>query len=183
LSTWFWDYLYISLGGSKGSSLRTYRNLMLTMLLGGLWHGAGWQFVVWGGLHGAGLAATRAWQRWRSASPHQGAAARAVLILLTFHYVCFGWIFFRAEDFGTALSVLRGLGALTGGTANVTPMLWALLGAGLATHLIPGNVVAAAQRMMVRLPAPLQAALLVAVVIAVRLARTTDVVPFIYFQF
>ena len=67
LSTWLRDYLYIPLGGSRGSAWKTYRNLFLTMLLGGLWHGASWNFVIWGALHGAALGVVRAYQRWRGA--------------------------------------------------------------------------------------------------------------------
>ncbi len=116
LSTWLRDYLYIPLGGSRNGEAMTYRNLMLTMLLGGLWHGANWTFVVWGGIHGAGLAAERklgevgshrsqvgtlvAWRPW-------------VARIVVFHLVCLAWIFFRAESVGAAFAMLGGLGTLT----------------------------------------------------------------------
>jgi alginate O-acetyltransferase complex protein AlgI len=97
LSTWLRDYLYISLGGNRGSKLFTYRNLMLTMLLGGLWHGASWNFVIWGGLHGAALIVHREWTR---LTENAGALFRRVLAVLavplTFYWVCVTWIFFRA---------------------------------------------------------------------------------------
>jgi len=107
LSQWLRDYLFIPLGGSRGSRLKTYRNLSVTMLLGGLWHGASWNFVLWGGFHGCLLAVERAFG-WRE--PPTSAARRGVRIFLTFHLVVIGWFFFRistraiAEEFITALS-------------------------------------------------------------------------------
>ncbi len=115
LSTWLRDYLYIPLGGSRGAPWATYRNLMITMVLGGLWHGASWTFVFWGFLHGLGLGVTRAWERSQrrrreaqraaasvyragpnAASPDEeppaGLAARAIGTFFTFHYVCLAWI-------------------------------------------------------------------------------------------
>jgi alginate O-acetyltransferase complex protein AlgI len=97
LSTWLRDYLYISLGGNRGTKLFTYRNLMLTMLLGGLWHGASWNFVIWGGLHGIALVIHREWTR---LTENAGAAFRRVVAVLavpvTFYWICVTWIFFRA---------------------------------------------------------------------------------------
>ncbi len=97
LSTWLRDYLYISLGGNRGSKIFTYRNLMLTMLLGGLWHGASWNFVIWGGLHGLALIVHREWTR---LTENAGLIFRRVLAVLavplTFYWVCVTWIFFRA---------------------------------------------------------------------------------------
>jgi len=97
LSTWLRDYLYISLGGNRGSKLFTYRNLMLTMLLGGLWHGASWNFVIWGGLHGLALIVHREWVRW---TENAGVFFKRVLAVLavplTFYWICITWIFFRA---------------------------------------------------------------------------------------
>jgi alginate O-acetyltransferase complex protein AlgI len=109
LSTWLRDYLYVPLGGNRGGRWRTYRNLMLTMLLGGLWHGAGWNFVIWGGLHGAALCALRLWNEFVPG----GAAARSsplrtvLATALTFVFVCFCWIFFRAQDLDGALVTAR----------------------------------------------------------------------------
>jgi alginate O-acetyltransferase complex protein AlgI len=182
LSTWLRDYLYIPLGGSRGSTGLTYRNLLLTMLLGGLWHGAAWTFVVWGALHGAGLALDRAYHEWRG----ERAASRlwrVLMVFCTFHYVCLGWIFFRASSFSNAWEVLSGLGQLTPGTANVSPVLWLTLLAGFGTHFIPGRLVQQIQLLLARLPAVTQAALLTLAVLGVRWAGASAVVPFIYFQF
>ncbi len=94
LSTWLRDYLYIPLGGNRGSEAFRNRNLMLTMLLGGLWHGASWNFVIWGALHGAALIVHRAWQR--LAGPGLGRAAAFLGVPLTFFWVCMAWVPFRA---------------------------------------------------------------------------------------
>jgi alginate O-acetyltransferase complex protein AlgI len=100
LSTWLRDYLYIPLGGSRHGEVATYRNLFTTMLLGGLWHGANWTFVLWGALHGAGLAVERA----------LGLAKTITSVwwrrILVFHFVCFGWILFRASSIGAAWAYL-----------------------------------------------------------------------------
>lgn len=108
LSTWLRDYLYIPLGGSRGGRLRTHVNLMVTMLLGGLWHGASWNFVIWGGLHGLYLIAERGLgaERVDPAAPAWQRAARG---LLTFHLVCLAWVFFRAQELPQALAIVRGI--------------------------------------------------------------------------
>jgi alginate O-acetyltransferase complex protein AlgI len=98
LSTWLRDYLYIPLGGNRGSKWFTWRNLMLTMLLGGLWHGASWNFVIWGGLHGIALIVHREWQR----IPANIAAWRHRAMVwigpvLCFYWICVTWIFFRSQ--------------------------------------------------------------------------------------
>ena len=103
LSTWLRDYLYIPLGGNRKGNLRTYANLMTTMLLGGLWHGASWAFVVWGGLHGLFLSA----ERWLKARFGNGALwatlpGKIFLAVLTYFLVNITWVFFRAGDFATA---------------------------------------------------------------------------------
>lgn len=111
LSTWLRDYLYIPLGGSAVEGEKTYRNLLLTMLLGGLWHGANWTFVAWGWLHGTALAVERYVReagflrnviQWRI----DWTWPRRIVI---FHLVCLGWIFFRAESLGAAITFLGGL--------------------------------------------------------------------------
>jgi alginate O-acetyltransferase complex protein AlgI len=125
LSQWLRDYLYISLGGNRTGSGRTARNLMITMLLGGLWHGASWTFVLWGGIHGLYLIAERRLvalaERLGLRRP-LGPAARLVAIILTFHAVCFAWIFFRAQNgLDQAFLVLHRLVVPTG--TSVSPLL------------------------------------------------------------
>lgn len=98
LSSWLRDYLYISLGGNRGSTLFTYRNLMLTMILGGLWHGASWTFVAWGAMHGIALVAHREWSRWTAGKPRFDQAMKWIAMPLTFYWVVLAWVPFRAND-------------------------------------------------------------------------------------
>jgi D-alanyl-lipoteichoic acid acyltransferase DltB (MBOAT superfamily) len=107
LSTWLRDYLYIPLGGNRKGSTRTAINLFLTMLLGGLWHGAAWTFVVWGALHGGWLVADR-WISGKDTRPRP-LALRLVLWLVTFHIVCLTWLLFRAESMSQAWTMLQAL--------------------------------------------------------------------------
>jgi alginate O-acetyltransferase complex protein AlgI len=125
LSTWLRDYLYIPLGGNRGSEARTYVNLMLTMLLGGLWHGASWTFVVWGGLHGLYLAGER-WIRGRTgvAGDPAGALNRLALALLTYLLVNITWVFFRAETFEGAARILQGMAGLAAEPVAVLPTIF-----------------------------------------------------------
>ena len=210
LSTWLRDYLYIPLGGNRGSELKTYRNLMLTMVLGGLWHGASWNFVFWGFLHGLGLAVTRWYQRSKAArlarkgpslapeSAYRVAAggppppkvsteptfgARAFGVFLTFHYVCLAWIFFRATTFAKAKLVLKQLAAGTTFHPNLQPIVLAVLGVGLVAHFTPDDWFQAMKRTFSGLPAVAQGAVLFLVAVVLHEAASTQAVPFIYFQF
>ena len=116
LSTWLRDYLYIPLGGSRDGERRTYRNLLLTMLIGGLWHGANWTFVVWGGIHGAGLSierfVRRVFGRAEEGSASLTSAGAWASRIVVFHLVCLAWVFFRASSMRDAFVFLRGLGTL-----------------------------------------------------------------------
>ncbi len=107
LSSWLRDYLYIPLGGSRGPRWFVYRNIMITMLLGGLWHGGAWTFVIWGGLHGVALVVHREWVRLTAHRP----GARSIMFWLawplTIYWVCVAWIFFRAVDLAHALPALK----------------------------------------------------------------------------
>jgi alginate O-acetyltransferase complex protein AlgI len=117
LSRFLRDYVYIPLGGNRHGPSRRLINLMLTMLIGGLWHGAAWAFIAWGGLHGLYLIINHAWRRvsGKWSLPWRGrAAGRWTARLLTFLAVVFAWVFFRSEDFATATIMLRGMGGLGG---------------------------------------------------------------------
>jgi hypothetical protein len=119
LSRFLRDYLYIRLGGNRKGAGRRYTNLMATMLLGGLWHGAGWTFVIWGGLHGMYLLVNHAWVRLTKGQ--SWAISRPMLWvyhLTTFVAVLVGWVFFRAKSFTTAVSVLKGMVGLNGISLN-----------------------------------------------------------------
>lgn len=182
LSTWLRDYLYVPLGGNREGAARTYRNLLLTMLLGGLWHGAAWTFIAWGALHGAGLAVTRAVQpRVQPARP--SALRRAAGTFFTLQYVCVAWVFFRATSFDHAREVFAQLLRGTRDVANV-PAAFALAAVAAALgHAVPFAWEAQARALFVRAPWWGRALALAAIAWTVRhLARPTAV-PFIYFQF
>ena len=182
LSTWLRDYLYIPLGGSHGGKWFTHRNLLLTMLLGGLWHGAGWNFVIWGGLHGLALVAHREWER-AGISRFIPAALRFTLGgLLTFWWVCLAWIFFRSATFPEAMEVCRSFvlfqspGERSFGTGPV------FVFAGLVVlHLLGSTHMAG--RVMEKVPGWLFAAIYGALWPLALAFMNGAVQPFIYFQF
>ena len=197
LSTWLRDYLYVTLGGNRGGTWKTYRNLMLTMVLGGLWHGASWNFVIWGALHGGALAVNRAWQRRHhvkrplepigaeQAPPHGRVFTmpRVIAIITTFHFVCFAWIFFRAPTFAHATAVLARLGKLSTGAPNLSGRVLAVLALGLVTHFLPRDVFARIQGVFGRSPALVQGVVLAACAYALHFAAGAKAEPFIYGQF
>ncbi|MDY0000828.1 MAG: MBOAT family protein [Polyangia bacterium] len=184
LSTWLRDYLYIPLGGSKKGPGRTYFALAMTMLLGGLWHGPAWTFVVWGALHGAALAATRFVQRLRPARNASPAWwTKALCALATFHFVCFAWVFFRSASFGHAERVLAQLLSGTGGVANIGVTLALALCAAVLMHLFPQGWLRRVQELFSRLPAPVQGAAMAGVGALVYSVAQSKTLPFIYFQF
>lgn len=139
LSTWLRDYVYIPLGGSRCSRRRALINLLLTMLLGGLWHGAAWTFVFWGALHGAALAADRLWRQFAPLPTGElGLARRGLGWAVTMLVVLVGWVFFRSPDFPTALAVLGGTLGFTTGAAALPDRLWLCLGVCFTLHAWPG---------------------------------------------
>jgi D-alanyl-lipoteichoic acid acyltransferase DltB (MBOAT superfamily) len=184
LSTWLRDYLYVTLGGNRGSTWKTYRNLLLTMVLGGLWHGASYNFVIWGALHGGALAANRAWQR-RSTAPHkeQRGARRVLAILVTFHFVCFAWIFFRAPTLAHATLMLARLGKLTFAAPNLAPRIVGILALGFLTHFMPRGWFERVQSLFVRSPALVQGVTLATCAYVAHFASGAKAEPFIYGQF
>ena len=183
LSTWLRDYLYIPMGGSKSGGARTYFNLMATMLIGGLWHGAALTFVFWGAIHGLALVLTRVVQRSGINTHLPPFISKLLSTVLTFHVVCAAWIFFRAADFSTAIGVFQGIA--TGGisiTNLALPAVGVLAGA-LAIHWVPVNWMEKAKRGFDRLPSYIQAAVVILLIVASEQLAQTDVAPFIYFQF
>jgi alginate O-acetyltransferase complex protein AlgI len=125
LSSWLRDYLYIPLGGNRHGRAKTYRNLMITMLLGGLWHGANWTFLAWGAFHGLLLSIERMLGIGRERE-HPSFALAVPRIVLTFCLVCVGWVFFRAPTFADAHFVLGQMFALRGGQWPIDPVLMVL---------------------------------------------------------
>ncbi|MFP6584253.1 MAG: MBOAT family protein, partial [Candidatus Hydrogenedentota bacterium] len=132
LSTWLRDYLYISLGGSRATKFKTNRNLFITMLLGGLWHGAAWNFVMWGAFHGFWLGIHRVLFRDRELFK----VNRYLSIFLTFHLVCLAWIFFRAQNIETITTVLSGFTNFERPFYLVTPDVLIALAIGFTSHLL-----------------------------------------------
>jgi alginate O-acetyltransferase complex protein AlgI len=133
LSTCLRDYLYIPMGGNRGAAWNTYRNLLLTMLLGGLWHGASWTFVFWGGYHGVLLCAHRAYRhRWSTVPSVLRRAA-------TFFAVVIGWVFFRSTSFGMALALLRAMFSPVSGESVATAAALAVVvgTAAAIAHCLP----------------------------------------------
>jgi D-alanyl-lipoteichoic acid acyltransferase DltB (MBOAT superfamily) len=186
LSRWLRDYLYIPLGGNRHGAARTSFNLLLTMLLGGLWHGAGWNFVVWGGLHGGALAATRFYQRWRggeSRDPYDPPWARVFCMLATFHFVCLAWVFFRSETLTHATAMLHQLTRGSTHHENLPVEVLAVLAIGIGSHLLPERWFGGVQGRWVTSPAAVQGALLFGVAWILRNMSGADAVPFVYFQF
>ena len=183
LSTWLRDYLYKPLGGNRGGRLNTYRNLLLTMLLGGLWHGAAWKFIAWGALHGGGLAVERVLEPWigrRALSP----AAKIVATLIVFHFVCLAWIFFRAEDFAVASLFIGGLASGWGdGVQQAGPFVVALIVLGLAGQFTPDALFDRAALAFARVPSWGLGAMAGIVVALINALGPEGVAPFIYFRF
>ncbi|MGH7211965.1 MAG: MBOAT family O-acyltransferase [Acetobacteraceae bacterium] len=179
LSRFLRDYLYIPLGGNRKGRIFTYRNLLLTMLLGGLWHGAAWTFVVWGGIHGVGLAIERA-TGWR---PHTRAQVWFGRVL-TFHLVCFAWIFFRADSFSRAGDVIVRLFTAWGQSSPLvtTSVLLAIVVGIVGQYVRPGAVTSLVGSFQ-RLPVVAQAACVAVALTLINTLGPTGVAPFIYFRF
>jgi len=180
LSTWLRDYLYIPLGGSRCPAWRTQVNLGITMLLGGLWHGPAWTFVFWGFLHGAGLMIMRlvGWHRPATSWP-----SRILRTVITFHFVVFAFVFFRAGTFAGAWTVLRRAVEGPAGWMNLPWTVILVLAVGFGLHGFPRAWTDRGVALFARLWSPAQAALLLAVAFFLQRVASTDVVPFIYFQF
>ena len=192
LSSWLRDYLYISLGGNRKGRRRTYANLMLTMILGGLWHGAALRFILWGAFHGIALSLHKLWLATVPGAKATGAEMhpfwRFFGILLTFNVVCFSWLMFRAESMQTVTLMLHQIvhdfnAPLIPQVAAGYTAVFALILAGYLLHFLPRRADALAQRAVVRSPLALQVFLLALMIWCVMQIKSSDIQPFIYFQF
>jgi D-alanyl-lipoteichoic acid acyltransferase DltB (MBOAT superfamily) len=176
LSRFLRDYLYIPLGGNRGGRLLTYRNLLITMVLGGLWHGAAWTFVLWGAFHGAGLVAEHAW-RGRVRFPGW------LRWLVTFHLVVFGWVLFRSQDLGVAGAFLAQLASPGPATLASAGVLLAVAAA-IGPQLLPERPLEAVRARLEALqPSVLAGGAAVTFVLVAATVSTQGVAPFIYFRF
>ena len=190
LSSWLRDYLYISLGGNRRGTVRTYLNLFITMVLGGLWHGASWLFVIWGAWHGLMLIIHKLYRRiFPVAKDYRAGHFRHFLnVLLTFHVVAAGWIFFRAPSLDIAWQILtqiftnfrpEAIPAFVSGYA----VIFIALVAGYLLHFAPHRWSQWLQRELSWSPLVVKATILALVLFFVLQVRSSELVPFIYSQF
>jgi alginate O-acetyltransferase complex protein AlgI len=188
LSQWLRDYLYISLGGNRKGKIRTYLNLMITMLLGGLWHGASLKYVIWGGLHGIGLVFDKIWQSVFRGYSRLGMIGKIVSVFLTFQFVNFCWIFFRAPDLASVNTMLRQI------TGNFSPGSYLailptygnalmLMVVGYLIHFLPESVKESYRGFFIKIPLAVQLTVVLVVAVLLYQMRTAEVMPFIYFRF
>ncbi len=182
LSSWLRDYLYIPLGGNRRGQLRQGVNLMITMLLGGLWHGAGWLFVLWGGLHGLALLIEKQFFRMKIKIP------KYIGFLLTFHFVVFTWIVFRSPDLETmGLFFLRiknafvvfSLNEMIHNYANVLILIFV----GYMLHWLPKELIRTIRYYYFKTPVFLKLAIIVLFCLFIYQFSLSDAKPFIYFRF
>jgi D-alanyl-lipoteichoic acid acyltransferase DltB (MBOAT superfamily) len=185
LSSWLRDYLYKPLGGSRYGELMTYRNLFVTMLLGGLWHGAAWTFVAWGALHGSGLAVER-WLR-EHVLPARPIVppliGKAIGVLITFHVVTAAWIFFRAESFSLAADYFGGIAGLTADMQLITPFSVALILLPFVFQFTPEMLGQRVAAIVKPWPAIVLGLLAGLAIVFIELVAPPGTAPFIYFQF
>jgi alginate O-acetyltransferase complex protein AlgI len=188
LSRWLRDYLYIPLGGNSGSEAKTVRNIMITMVLGGLWHGAAWTFVAWGALHGFGQAVGHVRRRSRVRRGRPAVADGPVRVwvqrFLTFQFVCIGWVFFNSSGISGALAVLgRMLNAWGKPSPLVTPLLVVVVLGTLASQYVPTLSVARLQATFSRQRTEVQVGLLAFALLGITTFGPAGVAPFIYYRF
>jgi len=188
LSSWLRDYLYIPLGGNRKGRGRTYVNLIVTMLLGGLWHGAGWSFILWGGMHGVGMALerARAETRRRRGLPDSGRApgARALQRAGVFVFVSIAWVFFRADSIGAAFSVLWRLIAGLGSSGSA--VTWPVVGLvvlGIAIQYVPRGFIERLEGGLSRIGWAGQAAVLAVGLFLIDTLGPQGAAEFLYFNF
>ncbi len=179
LSQWLRDYLYVPLGGNRAGKIKTYRNLMFTMLLGGLWHGAAWNFVVWGAIHGGALSIEKWWRAHRPNFRISGALS----LILTFHFVCLTWVFFHAPTLSEAIHYLKALGNQAKTITVIEPFVLGLLALGLIGQFVPKGTTEWLEDRLAMVPMPIQGAMLGLWVIALAAVGPGVLAPFIYFKF
>ena len=192
LSSWLRDYLYISLSGNRKGNKRTYLNLLLTMLLGGLWHGASLRFILWGALHGVALALHKMWLSVVPWAKKDGASmvlpVRLVGVVFTFHIVCLGWLVFRVDSMQTAELLLHQIftafdTSLISQVVVGYPAVMLLIALGYLLHFAPKRCDRYFEGVVTRAPMGVQVALFVAMIWLVMQVKSSDIQPFIYFQF
>jgi alginate O-acetyltransferase complex protein AlgI len=183
LSNWLFDYVYISIGGLRKRRFNLYRNLFLTFLIGGLWHGAAWTFVIWGGLHGLGLSVSHWWNGNRPGHTRQSSwLVKTICTVATFHFVCLTWVVFRSENLRQVLEILKRLTVFQFSINNLPTSLLLLLLVGFASHWIPGKALNAVRDGWSWLPSPAQAVVVLSVAFGLYYVSGAEV-QFIYGNF
>ena len=180
LSTWLRDYLYIPLGGSHRGQWMTMRNLFVTMVLGGIWHGAAWTFVIWGSLHGLIMALERTVS---ARVPRLLQLPRFVGVVVTFHFVCLAWIFFRSESLEGAGFYIQGLFAFTYEGSVVQPFVIILIASVMMFQFMPADFVERAGKKFSQIGFLSRSLIFAAGLLIIQWTGPEDVAPFIYFQF
>ena len=189
LSSWLKDYLYIRwLGGNKKGKIRTRINLIITMLLGGLWHGASWNFIFWGALHGVALVLDKMFNSFFGKFIPKTKFSRMIGIIITFHFVCFGWIFFRSTTFANSwvfmekiIHQFKPVSYLE--FAKGYYSVFVLIGIGFMLHFIPNRIEKAYQQFLVKTPVPVKIIyLFICILIAIQFKQADAIKP-IYLQF
>ena len=182
LSSWLRDYLFIPLGGSRGGPARTAAALGLTLVLGGLWHGAAWTFIAWGAFHAVGLIVHRAWASWGATRSLRAQRGWGVLArVLTFHFVCAGWVLFRSTTLGGAWEVLTTIAH--GAHGPVPVWVAAVVVVALLASFVSVEGLSTARTRFARLPLAAQGLAFALLVVALDALGPRGLAPFIYFQF
>jgi D-alanyl-lipoteichoic acid acyltransferase DltB (MBOAT superfamily) len=189
LSSWLKDYLYISLGGNRGGKVRTHFNLLITMLLGGLWHGANLRFLVWGAIHGVSLAIHKLWTTFFPPKVIAVPAWRRFLAaLFTFHLVCLSWVFFRAESFSHAWNMLNQV-ATRFAWQSVFDVLNAyrvpalLIAGALLVHCLPVNFKELYRGSFISSHFLVKVLIILVAAVVIFQFKSAELQPFIYFRF
>jgi len=188
LSTWLKDYLYIPLGGNKHGEIRTNINLMITMLLGGLWHGASWQFVIWGGLNGLGLVFYKYWKKISPFTKSKHWLVRFYGIFLTFNFISITRIWFRSDTLQTANNLIHQIlhEFNFSQIAEVTLGYWKIFSVmlfAMIIHWLPTNIKDWYKNLFISMPNFAKIIIIIISVFVIYQVRSADIQPFIYFQF
>jgi D-alanyl-lipoteichoic acid acyltransferase DltB (MBOAT superfamily) len=189
LSSWLRDYLYIPLGGNRKGVFRTGVNLLITMLLGGLWHGAHLRFIIWGGLHGLALLVHKGIQRFSPLRKERKSPLRKFIgVVLTFHFVAFCWIFFRADDMQSALAIIRRIATptsfpLIGEIVENYRKFFIILAVGFFIHWLPAQRKEQLRGRYIRFSLPVKMLLAVLLFFFIYQMKSSVILPFVYFQF
>jgi D-alanyl-lipoteichoic acid acyltransferase DltB (MBOAT superfamily) len=188
LSTWLRDYLYIALGGNRKGKIRMYFNLLITMILGGLWHGAATRFIIWGGLHGAALTLHKIWVQYMPFAKKEFCGKNIVMGLITFHFVAFGWIYFRSPDIPHVYQMLNQIGQSFDWQQipvkiAAYKIVFALILFGFIMHLLPYKWKDKAKQWYIDLPIIVKTSIFALAIVVAYQAASSEIQPFIYFQF